>query len=131
MAKTTTAPASAEKTLKQTSKTIKKKIDHPWKDQSIAFVGTMVYSETKDRTCIMQVDEEGTKPLIKKLCAKYSKTLSKKTQVVVLGDVSRMAKGEVCHSESWPGPARPNPPTPLHRPTPAPPHLHGSPSVHS
>ena len=100
MAKTSTAPASAEKTSQKVNKTIEKpkKLVHPWKGQRIAFVGPFIYQETNERTVVMLEDEESTAPLLKKLGAEWAgHEISKKTRVVVLGDSERMVKGEV-----WP-----------------------------
>ena len=45
--KTSTAPASAEKTAQKADKAIKKvkKVNHPWKDLHVAFVGPCIYQE--------------------------------------------------------------------------------------
>ena len=99
MAKTSTAPASAEKTILKANKTIQKakKVSHPWKGQKIAFVGPFIYQETTERTVVMMEDEDSVAPLLEKLGAKFAgHSLSKQTQVVVIGDAERMNKGEVC-----------------------------------
>ena len=63
MAKTSTAPASAEKTIQKPIQIQKpKKVDHPWKGQNVAFVGPFVYQE---RTIIMMEDKDSVTPLVK------------------------------------------------------------------
>ena len=62
MAKTSTAPASAEKTIGKPKIQKPKKVDHPWKGQNVAFVGPFVYQE---RTIIMMEDKDSVTPLVK------------------------------------------------------------------
>ena len=95
--KTSTAPASAEKTAQKADKTIKKvkKVNHPWKNLRVAFVGPCIYQETAPRTIIMMEDEDSTAPLVKKMGAKFAGHGLSKAQVVVVGDQERMIKGEV------------------------------------
>ena len=118
MAKTSTAPASAEKTIQKPIQIQKpKKVDHPWKGQNVAFVGPFVYQETQERTVIMMEDKDSIEPLVKKMGANFAgHSLSKSTKVVVIGDPERMTKGEV-------HPCAKNEPTrrthPSHAPTPA------------
>ena len=71
MAKTSTAPASAEKTVRKTIQK-PKKVDHPWKGQDVAFVGPFVYQETQERTIIMLEDEDSITPLVKKMGAIFA-----------------------------------------------------------
>ena len=66
MAKTSTAPASAEKTIGKPKIQKPKKVDHPWKGQNVAFVGPFVYQE---RTIIMMEDKDSITPLVKKMGA--------------------------------------------------------------
>ena len=52
------------------------------------------YSENEARTVVMHTDEESTAPIFKKMGATFTTSISKKTNVVIVGDRSRMAGKE-------------------------------------
>ena len=91
MAKTSTAPASAEKTIGKPKIQKPKKVDHPWKGQNVAFVGPFVYQE---RTIIMMEDKDSVTPLVKKMGAIFAK-------------VRPCAKNEPTHGAPTPLPRTP------------------------